>query len=213
MNLSDCNTMLIGTIKNEKKFSHQIYDEKFFTFELEVKRLSGKNDIIPITISEILVDNRFSIGVEVLIKGQFRSYNTVGNKLLLTVFVKDIYYDEEIKKQLVEDKKQIANNEIVLTGHICKSPNYRKTPLGKEISDLLIAVNRSYNKSDYIPTIAWGRIARLCKNLAVGTEVKIIGRVQSREYEKKYEDDKIEIKTAYEISVMSLQVKELEQVV
>lgn len=133
MNVSECNTTLIGTIKSEKKFSHEMYGEKFFVFKLEVKRLSGKNDIIPITISEILVDNRLVIGTEVLVKGQFRSYNSMENKknkLILTVFVKDIYYDEEISKQLELNKKQISN-EIVLTGYICKNPTYRQTPLGR----------------------------------------------------------------------------------
>ena len=139
---------------------------------------------------------------------QFRSYNSYDhekNRLILTVFVKDIQFLENQEEE-VEFRKDQISNEVVLDGFICKKPIYRKTPFGREISDILLAVNRAYNKSDYIPCIAWGRNARFCENVPVGTEVRIVGRVQSREYEKKYEDGTVEKKVAYEVSVSSLEI-------
>ena len=140
-------------------------------------------------------------------EGQFRSYNTYENqrsRLVLTVFAKDI--KEYVEKENEEEREEKISNEVVLTGYICKKPIYRKTPFGREISDILLAVNRAYNKSDYIPCIAWGRNARFCENMEVGTEVKIVGRVQSRMYEKKHEDGTIEPRVAYEVSVGSLEL-------
>ena len=151
-------------------------------------------------------------GNKLLIKGQFRSYNSYENeknRLILTVFAKDIMElqeNEDEENEMV--RKDIITNEVVLVGYICKKPIYRQTPFGREISDLLLAVNRAYNKSDYIPCIAWGRNARFCQNLEVGTEVKVVGRVQSRAYEKKHEDGTIENRVAYEVSVGSLEVIE-----
>ena len=190
--------VLIGKIISDKTFSHEIYGESFYVFNLEVPRLSGNEDIIPITISERLIANfDLTIGRKVVIEGQFRSYNSYENeknRLVLTVFAKDIIdYKEE-------------QEEIVLNGYVCKKPIYRKTPFGREISDILLAVNRAYNKSDYIPCIAWGRNARFCENMEVGTEVKIVGRVQSRTYEKKFEDGRTEQRVAYEVSIGSLEV-------
>ena len=210
--------VLIGNIISDKTFSHEIYGESFYLFNLEVARLSGNEDIIPITISERLIANfDLSIGKKVVVEGQFRSYNSYEgekNRLLLTVFAKDIMeYKEEEKEEQTEQKDKVSN-EVMLTGYICKKPIYRQTPFGREIADILLAVNRAYNKSDYIPCIAWGRNARFCENMEVGTEVKIIGRVQSRTYEKKYEDGKIEQRIAYEVSIGSLEVidkKENEQ--
>ena len=197
---------LVGKITSEKVFSHEIYGESFYIFNLEVPRLSGTADCIPITISERLISNfDLSIGKEVEIEGQFRSYNTYENqrsRLVLTVFAKDI------KEHVVNEEESLREritNEVVLVGYICKKPIYRKTPFGREISDILLAVNRAYNKSDYIPCIAWGRNARFCENMEVGTEVKVVGRVQSRKYEKKYEDGTVEEKVAYEVSVGSLE--------
>ena len=145
-----------------------------------------------------------------LIKGQFRSYNSYENernKLILTVFAKDIFFEDEIENGLNnEESKEIVSNEVILTGFICKKPIYRQTPFGREIADLLLAVNRAYNKSDYIPAIAWGRTARFCQNLEVGAEVRVTGRVQSRTYEKKYEDGTSQTKVAYEVSIGSLEV-------
>ncbi len=199
--------VLIGNIVSDKTFSHEIYGESFYLFNLEIPRLSENHDIIPITISERLIANfDLSIGRKVVIEGQFRSYNSYENeknKLVLTVFAKDImeYKDEE-----QDEQKEKISNEVVLTGYVCKKPIYRQTPFGREIADILLAVNRAYNKSDYIPCIAWGRNARFCENMEVGTEVKIIGRVQSRTYEKKFEDGRVEKRVAYEVSIGSLEV-------
>ena len=205
--------VLVGKITSERKFSHEIYGESFYIFNLEVPRLSDITDIIPITISERLIDDdKMQIGSKIIVKGQFRSYNSYENeknKLILTVFAKDIIFEEDVDKEEIvseENKKVPVSNEVVLAGYICKKPIYRQTPFGREIADILLAVNRAYNKSDYIPSIAWGRTARFCQNLPTGTEVRIIGRVQSRKYEKKYEDGTIEEKVAYEVSISSLEV-------
>ena len=183
---------LVGRVTGEKKFSHEIYGERFFIFNLSIARLSGNADIIPITVSERLItDEMLQEGKKILVKGQFRSYNSYENernKLILTVFAKDVIEVEENEEDSDIVKKESITNEVVLIGFICKKPIYRQTPFGREIADILLAVNRAYNKSDYIPCIAWGRNARFSQNLEVGTKVKVVGRVQSREYEKKYED-------------------------
>ena len=212
---------LVGKVTSEKKFSHEIYGERFYSFNLSIARLSGNADVIPVTVSERLInDEMMQIGTKLFIEGQFRSYNSYENdknRLILTVFAKDIQkledneeteFDEEGNEVEVNDfaKKDTVTNEVVLIGYICKKPIYRQTPFGREIADILLAVNRAYNKSDYIPSIAWGRNARFCQNLDVGTEVKIVGRIQSRNYEKKYEDGTIVKKVAYEVSIGSLEV-------
>lgn len=209
-NYSENNQLvLIGKVTSEKRFSHEIYGEKFYIFDLSVPRLSGNADNIPITISErLLVEEDLEIGKNVIIEGQFRSYNSYENeknRLVLTVFAKEIKFGNEDEEEF-KPSKENSSNEVILDGFICKKPIYRKTPFGREIADVLLAVNRAYNKSDYIPCIAWGRNARFCENIPVGTEVKIIGRVQSRQYEKKYEDGTSEIRIAYEVSVASLEV-------
>lgn len=212
INYADNNHLiLMGKVTSEKRFSHEIYGESFYIFDMEVPRLSNTQDIIPVTISERLIpEGTLEVGKKVLIKGQFRSYNSYENeknKLILTVFAKDIFFEDEIENELNnEENKEIVSNEVILTGYICKKPIYRQTPFGREIADLLLAVNRAYNKSDYIPAIAWGRTARFCQNLEVGTEVKVTGRVQSRSYEKKFEDGRIETRVAYEVSIGSLEV-------
>ena len=214
---------LVGKVASDKKFSHEIYGERFYSFDLCIPRLSGSADIIPVTASErLFTDEMLQDGTKLLIKGQFRSYNSYENeknKLILTVFAKDIEKLEEDEEEVVESdelseedarekafRKDYITNEVVLVGYICKPPVYRQTPFGREIADLLLAVNRAYNKSDYIPSIAWGRNARFCQNLEVGTEVKVVGRVQSRNYEKKLEDGTILKKVAYEVSIGSLEV-------
>ena len=205
---------LVGKVTGEKKFSHEIYGESFYVFDLEIPRLSGNSDIIPITVSERLIkEDTLTEGKKLLIKGQFRSYNSYENeknRLILTVFAKDIVEVEENEEEEENEmvRKDTITNEVVLVGYICKKPIYRQTPFGREISDLLLAVNRAYNKSDYIPCIAWGRNARFCQNLEVGTEVKVVGRVQSRNYEKKHEDGTVETRVAYEVSIGSLEVIE-----
>ena len=209
-NYSENNQLvLVGKVTSDKRFSHEIYGEKFYIFDLSVPRLSGNADIIPITISErLLLEEDLSVGKNIIIEGQFRSYNSYENernKLILTVFAKEIKFAEEQEEEFRPSKENVSN-EVTLTGYICKKPIYRKTPFGREIADLLLAVNRAYNKSDYIPCIAWGRNARFCENVPVGTQVKIVGRVQSRQYEKKYEDGTSEVKVAYEVSIASLEV-------
>lgn len=205
--------VLVGKIVGEQKYSHEIYGEKFYSFDLEVVRLSSNTDIIPITVSERLLTNLdLSIGKNVEVEGQFRSYNNYDskkNRLILTVFAKEIKEVEENEEQ--DENKNVVTNEVVLVGYVCKKPIYRQTPFGREIADLLLAVNRAYNKSDYIPCIAWGRNARFCQNIEVGTEVKIIGRVQSRTYEKKYEDGTTETRVAYEVSIASMEIEEKEE--
>ena len=205
---------LVGKVTGEKRFSHEIYGEKFYVFDLSIQRLSGNADIIPITVSERIVnDEMLTIGKDLLVKGQFRSYNSYENernRLILTVFAKDIMEVEEQEENEIA-KKDMVTNEVVLVGYVCKKPIYRQTPFGREIADLLLAVNRAYNKSDYIPSIAWGRNARFCQNLEVGTQVKIVGRVQSRTYEKKFEDGTSETRVAYEVSIGSLEVIETEE--
>lgn len=209
-NYSENNQLiLVGKVTSDKRFSHEIYGEKFYIFDLSVPRLSGNADNIPITISErLLVEEDLDIGKNIIIEGQFRSYNSFENeknRLVLTVFAKEIKFAENQEEEF-KPSKENTSNEVILDGFICKKPIYRKTPFGREIADVLLAVNRAYNKSDYIPCIAWGRNARFCENIPVGTEVRIIGRVQSRQYEKKYEDGTTEIRIAYEVSVASLEV-------
>ena len=205
---------LVGKVTGEKRFSHEIYGERFYVFNLEIPRLSGNSDIIPITVSERLIkEETLQEGHQLLVKGQFRSYNSYENeknRLILTVFAKDIVEVEEKEEDEENEmvKKDTITNEVVLVGYICKKPIYRQTPFGREISDLLLAVNRAYNKSDYIPCIAWGRNARFCQTVEVGTKVKIVGRVQSRMYEKKHEHGTVENRVAYEVSVGSLEVVE-----
>ncbi|MFR1777076.1 MAG: single-stranded DNA-binding protein [Clostridia bacterium] len=204
--LENNHLVLVGKVTSEKKFSHEIYGESFYIFDLEVARLSGNADIIPITISErLILEKELEIGDRVEIEGQFRSYNSYENeknRLILTVFAKDIKYLTEEE----ENPSEKVSNEVTLVGYICKKPIYRQTPFGREISDILLAVNRAYNKSDYIPAIAWGRNARFCQNIEVGTKVKIAGRVQSRNYEKKFEDGTTQTRTAYEVSISSLEI-------
>ena len=194
--------LLFGKVVAEPKFSHEVFGENFYEFSIEVSRLSESSDIIPVIFSERLLDiNDIKNDIKVQIAGQYRSYNnqTEGrSKLVLMVFAREIEITEEMT---------IANaNEIFLEGFVCKKPNYRKTPFGREISDLLIAVNRAYNKSDYIPCIAWGRNAKYCESFNVGDRIKVAGRVQSRKYEKKFEDGNVEEKVAYEISVSKLEL-------
>lgn len=213
-NYSDNNHLvLVGRITSDKRFSHEIYGEKFYIFDVEVPRLSGNSDLIPVTISERLVPtDELTIGKKIMVEGQFRSYNSYEgerNRLVLTVFVKELQFLEDVEmtdEEAKQDLKENISNEVTLIGYVCKTPIYRQTPFGREISDILLAVNRAYNKSDYIPCIAWGRNARFCENMQVGTELKIIGRVQSRAYEKKHEDGTIENRMAYEVSVGSLEV-------
>ncbi len=187
---------LIGELDSNLEFSHEIFGEKFYNTKIKINRLSDSYDILPITISErLLEDIDFENNKLVSITGQLRSYNkNIDNKnrLVLTVFVRDLKVSEKDNKD---------PNSIFLDGYICKAPVYRKTPLGREITDLLVAINRPYNKSDYIPSIVWGRNAKFAKSLKVGDRIQMWGRVQSREYEKKTEDGNVLKKVAYEVSI------------
>ena len=189
---------LKGEIVTEAKYSHEVYGEGFYEMEVMVKRLSGQSDVLPVTISERLIESRqLKIGSSISALGQFRSYNKQvdgKSKLMLTVFVRELLDDDYAKNP----------NNIVLLGYVCKEPVYRTTPFSREIADILIAVNRAYNKSDYIPCIAWGRNARFVKNLQVGDKIAISGRIQSREYQKKLSDSETKILTAYEVSISKL---------
>ena len=193
---------IIGEVVEDPLFSHEIYGEKFYIFTLRVPRLSGVYDDVKIMISERLIqDVEIRPGKKVEIEGQFRSYNSNENgenRLILTVFAKDI------REQSCDEEKN--PNSLYLNGYICKAPVYRTTPFGREITDILLAVNRGYNKSDYIPVIAWGRNARFCKNINVGDNIKIWGRIQSRIYQKHISENEVIEKTAYEVSVSRMEV-------
>ncbi|MCL2224007.1 MAG: single-stranded DNA-binding protein [Defluviitaleaceae bacterium] len=192
-----------GRILSEFTFSHEIYGEGFWRFDVEVGRLSGQNDVLPVTISERIVEKeKMQPGQAVHITGQIRSYNSYveadkKNKLILTVFARDITFLESVPAE--------NPNDVFLDGYLCKPAIYRTTPFGREIADLLIAVNRSYNKSDYIPCIAWGRNARYASKLQVGDRIRLWGRKQSRQYQKKLDDVTVLEKTAYEVSIAKIE--------
>lgn len=191
---------LTGTIVSEPEFSHEVYGEQFFNLLLETKRTSGVADVVPLTVSERLFNLEDKcIGTVVRVSGQFRSFNKHEenkNRLVLSVFVREI-------ERVVNDYDE--ENEIEIDGFVCKNPVYRKTPLGREIADVLIAVNRSYGKSDYIPCICWGRNAVYASGLPVGAHLKLTGRIQSRKYTKRYLDGTEEERTAYEVSVSKIE--------
>ena len=195
---------VIGTIASGFAFSHEAFGEGFYVVDLEVGRLSGKSDMVPLMISERLLDVEEDYrGRTVEAAGQFRSYDLheeTRNRLILSVFVREIRF-------LEEDADCTGNNRIFLEGHLCKAPFYRETPLGREIADMLLAVNRPYGKSDYIPCIAWGRNARCAASLRTGGRVRIRGRIQSREYEKTLCDGGREKRIAYEVSVSRMTVQ------
>ncbi|HZK57395.1 MAG TPA: single-stranded DNA-binding protein [Clostridia bacterium] len=193
---------IVGKVVGDKKFSHEIYGEGFYIYNIEIPRLSDVVDRLPLTVSDrLLIEEGLKDGDTVKVEGQLRSYNKFidnSNRLVLTVFAKHITFSE--------DGKELKNpNKIFLEGYICKPPVYRETPFGREITDLLVAVNRLYNKSDYIPTIAWGRNARFSSNLDVGDKIRIWGRIQSRQYQKRYPDGNVENKVAYEVSISKME--------
>lgn len=191
---------LEGKVASKLEFSHEMYGEGFYTFYLEVERLSSTKDTLFVTVSERLISGmNIEVGTQIIVEGQLRSYNKFidgANRLILTVFARDINYCIEKTKN---------PNQIFLNGFICKQPVYRTTPFGREIADMLLAVNRSYNKSDYIPAIAWGRNSRFCKDLSVGDNIKIWGRLQSREYQKRISDTEVVKKVAYEVSISKME--------
>ena len=195
---------IVGEITSDFTFSHEVYGEGFYMVEVAVSRLSNFADNIPLMVSERLIDvSENYIGQKVYVTGQFRSYNKheeCKNRLVLSVFVREIEFVEDSE----EVEEDIKSNQIYLDGYICKEPIYRKTPLGREIADLLVAVNRSFGTSDYIPCICWGRNARFASGFEVGGHVQVWGRIQSREYVKKINEDEIEKRIAYEVSVSKI---------
>ena len=191
---------IMGEIVANFEFSHDVYGEGFYMSEIAVARLSEFTDYIPILVSERLLDVKADWrGQSLKINGTFRSFNKhtdTGSHLVLSVFATDV----EVLDVLV------YTNEIFLDGYICKQPVYRKTLLGREIADILVAVNRGYGKSDYIPCILWGRNARFGATFEVGTNVKFWGRIHSREYVKKISGTETEHRVAYEVSVSKVEV-------
>jgi len=213
---------ITGIVATEFEFSHQVYGEGFYTCLAEVPRLSAANDLLPITVSERLADmDLLTVGSRVDITGQIRSYNSYSEdvkrtKLMLTIFAREVEISEDGESayddgfDFYSERAQYERpgrnvNEIYLNGYICKQPIYRTTPFGREIADLLVAVNRSYNKSDYIPCIAWGRNARFAGKLCVSDNIRLWGRMQSRLYQKRLENGEVEERTAYEISISKIE--------
>lgn len=204
-NYAENNTVfLTGTVTEDPAFSHELYGEGFYCFKVEVPRLSEQTDVIPVTVSERLIPEGLAAGEKVAIHGQFRSYNKLvegRSKLMLTVFAR------ELSREIPGN---VNPNSVELTGYICKPPVYRTTPFNREICDLLVAVNRAYDKADYIPCIAWGRNARFVRMIDVGRRVKLSGRIQSRIYNKKLPDDTVEARVAYELSVSRITTEDRE---
>ena len=199
---------VMGEIVSDFTFSHEMFGEGFYMVDTRIARLSDSTDIIPVMVSERLIDVTADYkGSLVIINGQFRSYNRheeKKNKLVLSVFAREIEFVDEISENA-------RTNQIFLDGYICKEPVYRKTPLGREIADLLLAVNRPYGKSDYIPCICWGRNARYAANFQVGERCLVWGRIQSREYMKRISDENMEKRVAYEVSVSKLELPQEEE--
>lgn len=198
-----------GEVMNEFEFSHDIFGEGFYVINVYIPRLSKSHDIIPVMVSDRIIDVKEDLtGKYIEVTGQFRSYNrheNNKNRLILSVFAREVRIIEGD-----EDTAGLKSNHIYLDGYVCKEPVYRKTPLGREISDLLVAVNRPYGKSDYIPCICWGRNARYASTFGVGGHIHIYGRIQSREYQKKTGEDEYETRIAYEVSVSKLEYMEEE---
>ena len=194
---------IAGSIASSPVFNHQIYGESFYNIVVEVQRLSKQTDMVPVLISSHLLDiDLLKPDTLIEINGQVRSYNNLDKnekkRLVVNVFAREA--------RILQTLEGIESyNDAFFDSFICKEPNFRITPFGREICDLLIAVNRAYKKSDYIPCICWGRNARYCENMKVGTRLKIWGRFQSREYEKKDHYGNIVTKTAYEVSVIKLE--------
>ena len=195
---------LTGRISKTPIFNHEIFGEGFYLFYLDIERLSGNVDCIPVLFSERLIEPaEIFVGKWFSIRGQFRSYNVTvnngGHRLKLLVFAKEV---------ISHESDQSFQNEIILNGFVCKAPTYRTTPFGREITDLLFAVNRAYNKSDYLPCVVWGRDAKFCGELPVGAHAMICGRIQSRQYDKKFKDGTVKRNVAFEVSVNTIEVVE-----
>lgn len=197
----DNNTIYLqGTIVGDIEYSHEIYGELFFTVYIKCRRMSGTYDILPVTMPENILSSIKMNGCEYKVMGQIRSYNRYhngANRLMIRIFTRHVQVGSEHDSGL---------NSVQLDGFVCKEPNYRTTPFMREICDMLIAVNRQYKKSDYIPVIAWGQSARFARNIKVGQRVYITGRLQSRPYKKRLETGNCIDRTAYEVSAIKLEV-------
>ena len=189
--------LLRGTVLGAPEFSHENHGEDYYRFLLRVERLSGAEDLLPVLVSRTQLERRSVFpGQELTVEGEVRSFNNrsgVGSRLVLTVFARSL-----------EEQSGFAENRVRLAGVLCRTPIYRRTPLGREICDLILAVNRRYGRADYLPCIAWGTVARTCAGLPVGAELALEGRFQSRNY-RKVIDDQVYLRTAYEVSVMTLE--------
>lgn len=204
--------MLRGRITSDLEYSHINYGEKFYKTYLSVARLSGVEDIIPLIISERFIATAFpdiKAGSYVDVSGQIRTYNDKSNgrmHLHIYVFVTggSMISEEECEERFTIDGEVYSCDSISISGYICKPAVYRQTPSGREIADLIIAVNRKYGRSDYIPCIAWGRNAGYVAQLPVGTAISIKGRFQSRQYTKAISESESESRVAYEISISTI---------
>lgn len=194
---------IAGVISKPLQFSHKTYGESFYTFHIAVERKSGYEDEIIVMISErLMTDGCLYLGQYVKVVGQIRTYNENfdgKNKLNIVVFAREIEPD----CICICDE-----NNIYLSGFLCKKPLKRTSPLGRQICDIMLAVNRMYNKSDYIPCIAWGRNAIFAESLDTGDKITVEGRLQSREYRKKDDNGNILYKVAYEVSILKLIIDE-----
>ncbi|HHW22571.1 MAG TPA: single-stranded DNA-binding protein [Clostridiaceae bacterium] len=204
LTLENNSVSVVGKVITDPEFSHEVYGEGFYIVYIQVPRLSETYDNLPVMFSERLISpDNILMSKYLIVEGQFRSYNnynnTSGHKLMLTVFAREI----EVSDEEVTNRNP---NQITLNGYICRKPMYRTTPFGREIADILLAVNRAYNKSDYIPCIAWGRNARFASTLEIGDNIRIWGRIQSRTYQKKISETETEERVAYEISVSKMEV-------
>lgn len=201
--LANNRVFLCGEVSQAPVYSHELYGEGFYEFVLKVSRLSSQSDFIPLTVSErLMTGTNLELGSKIALTGQFRSYNKMvdeRSKLMLTVFIRDF---------LPFNENELNPNSVEIAGYICKPPVYRTTPFNREICDVLLAVNRSYNKSDYIPCIAWGRNARFVKEITVGQRLSVTGRIQSREYSKKISEAETEVRVAYELSINKIALDE-----
>jgi len=205
-----------GELLGDIALSHKIHNDNFYACKIKIKRLSNNFDILPVTIPERLLKNLSGDNKFINIKGQIRSYNSYNHeegrtKLILTIFAQEIKscvnnnFDSQEKIYEENDCEQNPNL-VYLNGYVCKPPIYRTTPFGREITDILLAVNRFYNKSDYIPCIAWGQNAKLASSLNVADNIKVYGRMQSRGYQKKTQTGEILEKTAYELSLSQIEI-------
>lgn len=189
----------VGRFDGGLELSHEVMNEPFYTGSLVVKRLSGAADRLPVTIpGKLLTTDGVITDRPVMVQGQVRSYNKVvdgSGRLMVTLFAQSV----------AECSDNETLNKVAITGALCRPPVYRSTPFGREICDMMLAVNRAFGKSDYIPCIAWGRNAQYASRFNVGDRIKLTGRLQSREYQKLQENGEYLTRMAYEVSAFTLE--------